>query len=527
MCPTDNVTETSGNPFALWLAAEERMRNARVSSKVSSRRWYRCEESGGDNVHESATEERIMMKRAAMVTWSMLVGVSCALAQPTPSGQPNAVPPTPPSPSTESAEAKRGMMRTDALRLLSEADQFITNGQTELAFERLTTIKQKFMSVLDAEETNTVEQQFEQARSTLGLQVLADGRILPMTKDEDIDGLLTILPGSYATETKAATDANPALTYNASRVIVDGLGNSIYFEVARADDPANPFRQGVISFIRIGGKVRMRVMDIANPALREAIVGLWAAPETFPTMPVSNLAMNVELEVTHAADGSAYAAQTTRPFPIFTNGAVELSSKMRISSEGISIADRGTDANGAVIWGPASSDDQGTVFKKTAPTVKVVRQPGGLVMIDLIPGEAGGYDLGPGGDIALHFGQWTTTGIRMDSSRSGSRGPARVRYPVGAIAGLDQALLGITKGTRRRVVIPPELGYGNQPRGPIPGNSTLIFDLEVMWLQAPAAPEPAPAAPGVPEGPTAPSGPSNHPPAGGNTGGTAPGSSKP
>jgi len=153
-------------------------------------------------------------------------------------------------------------------------------------------------------------------------------------------------------------------------------------------------------------------------------------------------------------------------------------------------------------------------FRHVAAATRATRLNDGLVVIDLVPGQTGGYALAPGGEVALHFSQWTTEGARLDSSRNGTRGPATIHYPIRSIAGLDQGLAGITMGTRRRIVIPPKLAYGAQGRGPIPANATLVFDVEIMWLKA--APEPPPLPPpGENSGanqPAQPAGPQAQPP---------------
>ncbi|HEU0015431.1 MAG TPA: FKBP-type peptidyl-prolyl cis-trans isomerase [Longimicrobium sp.] len=58
-------------------------------------------------------------------------------------------------------------------------------------------------------------------------------------------------------------------------------------------------------------------------------------------------------------------------------------------------------------------------------------------------------------------------------------------FTVGAgqvIEGWDEGVVGMKVGGRRQLIIPPSLGYGSQDYGPIPGNSILVFTVEVVSI---------------------------------------------
>jgi FKBP-type peptidyl-prolyl cis-trans isomerase len=75
-----------------------------------------------------------------------------------------------------------------------------------------------------------------------------------------------------------------------------------------------------------------------------------------------------------------------------------------------------------------------------------------------------------------------TDGQVFDSSRG--REPFDVTLGAGqVIAGWDSGLRGMKKGGKRRITIPPELGYGANAQNKIPANSTLIFDVELLDLK--------------------------------------------
>ena len=102
----------------------------------------------------------------------------------------------------------------------------------------------------------------------------------------------------------------------------------------------------------------------------------------------------------------------------------------------------------------------------------------GLKTIDLAPGS--GAVVQSGQCITVQYTGWLTNGTKFDSSRDRVGG---FQFTVGAgnvIPGWDKGIPGMKVGGRRRLEIPPALGYGPSGQGPIPGNSTLIFIVEVV-----------------------------------------------
>ena len=106
--------------------------------------------------------------------------------------------------------------------------------------------------------------------------------------------------------------------------------------------------------------------------------------------------------------------------------------------------------------------------------------PGELEIVDIAEGE--GAEAAPGTTAVVHYvGVAYSTGEEFDASWN--RGET-FAFPLGAgqvIAGWDRGVVGMKVGGRRRLVIPPDLGYGARGAGSAVGpGETLIFVVDLL-----------------------------------------------
>ena len=137
----------------------------------------------------------------------------------------------------------------------------------------------------------------------------------------------------------------------------------------------------------------------------------------------------------------------------------------------------------------ACGGDDGAPSSPTNPTTPTSPSVGLDVPFsteDLTVGT--GQEAMNGDALSVHYTGWLydpsateNKGMQFDSSRS--RGPFEFTLGAGGvIAGWDQGVLGMRVGGLRRIVIPPELGYGSSGQGPIPGDATLLFEVELVEI---------------------------------------------
>lgn len=85
-----------------------------------------------------------------------------------------------------------------------------------------------------------------------------------------------------------------------------------------------------------------------------------------------------------------------------------------------------------------------------------------------------------GDKIRVHYTGTLTNGTKFDSSKDRNQPFEFVLGAGQVIQGWDKGFAGMKEGGVRKLTIPPEMGYGSRSVGPIPANSTLLFEVELI-----------------------------------------------
>lgn len=184
----------------------------------------------------------------------------------------------------------------------------------------------------------------------------------------------------------------------------------------------------------------------------------------------SAITLLLMLVVSALLAGCGDATATNTPFP--AKGAATATGAAGATT---AAAGAGTAAPGAATTAPAAN---GVPPVSGDPT----KTASGLQYIDSKVGD--GAEAKAGQQVTVNYTGYLTNGTKFDSSLNPGRTPFDFKLGAGSvIKGWDEGVAGMKVGGKRRLIIPPALGYGASGQGPIPANSQLIFDVELLSVK--------------------------------------------
>ncbi|HPI19154.1 MAG TPA: FKBP-type peptidyl-prolyl cis-trans isomerase [Candidatus Kapabacteria bacterium] len=108
----------------------------------------------------------------------------------------------------------------------------------------------------------------------------------------------------------------------------------------------------------------------------------------------------------------------------------------------------------------------------------MIKTASGLQYGDILLGK--GELVKSGQKLTVHYVGTFLDGTKFDSSRDRNQ---PFIFTIGngqVIKGWEEGIMGMRVGGKRKLIIPPDLGYGKGGSGDIPANSTLVFEVELL-----------------------------------------------
>ncbi|MBS1623613.1 MAG: FKBP-type peptidyl-prolyl cis-trans isomerase [Bacteroidetes bacterium] len=130
--------------------------------------------------------------------------------------------------------------------------------------------------------------------------------------------------------------------------------------------------------------------------------------------------------------------------------------------------------------GKNQNDKDDAVLKKYISDngLNAVAEPNGLYYVETLAGTGGSPT--SASTVTVNYTGYFTDGRIFDQSRAGS--PVQLSLS-GTIGGWQEGIPLMKKGGKAKLLIPSVLGYGAYGNGTIPGNTCLIFDIELVNYQ--------------------------------------------
>lgn len=312
--------------------------------------------------------------------------------------------------------------------------------------------------------------------------------------DADVARVTSMLEGSWKTERPAGERAREeagggedvdtrAMWMHMQPFESAQLGRAIYVEVHPDGTPWEPVRQSIFRVYRFGERLRLRVYEFREASRPEVLTNLWLAGDRMPAdlIRADELIAVMDLELERASGG--YGGETAGPYPTPELGAIEMTASMTIRPDELVTVETfyGLDAQ------PLPAPELRWTRAQLPVSVDVGED--GLVVITYNEGGSDGPPTVEGDMMFIHYDAWRADGFKFDSTWD--RGLAqRTTYPLRqTVTGFKRGLDPVFQGVRRKLIVPPELGYGEAEFRGIPPGSTLVFHVHVLRVE-PVGPMP-------------------------------------
>lgn len=301
---------------------------------------------------------------------------------------------------------------------------------------------------------------------------VAPSAYAPTWSDDEIAAIASKLSGTWKTSKPIEGDLYAMMSVEP--VPVNGMSDTLYAESVRSNATWEPYRRAIFQLYRYKGEIRLRTYNLAIGSKAEGVFdGMWGATELFPELSKDELIATLDVEIESTPNG--FTGATPYPYPTGVAGAVEMTSSVTVDGKTMSVADRGFDAEGKVVWG--ADTNSVTQFVRTNPYAQVTRRDDGMVMIDY--GGDNGIAPQDGDQLHVHYNGYLSDGTVFDSSYARNQ-PFVFAFPPAtrAITGWGIGMEGFQMGNHRKLIVPGYLAYGERgnPRANIPSNAILYFN---------------------------------------------------
>lgn len=336
-------------------------------------------------------------------------------------------------------------------------------------------------------------------------------RTAPVWSNADVQKVAEALIGRWTSADKAtgtkAGQGTLVATFGAIEVVPGrdgpGLTDLVYYELVSSDKASQPLSSGVFRLVKTADGVVARRYGFSFEVLGPVFSGVWAVPfEHRPKLQAEWLEPVLDLTLSASGGGFRSASAAQGPVAAPQMGFDQLELSLAVSGDTLELSERLVSFEGGLVVGPAGSS--AWKFRKAPAIAAVMSTADGLMVFDTGTGSEG-EALVENGLLSLEYTGWAAGESQpIITSKAGSPGfttKVPFRKPgEGLMEGLNQGLVGIRKGSRRWLVIPGPLAYGDQPPRRVGVGATLVWAVDAVdvFPPQPDAPEGSDAGGAVP-----------------------------